>query len=85
MARLLARSSRAFMTGALGSTNKTSQTAFSVIRDAITQDEAEVEPVRKVLKVLTMQGHLEQTGEGDTATFKLTDSGETLLNELGGK
>jgi len=84
MARLLVRSSRAFMAGALSAVNKVTQTPFTVIRDAITEDPDETEPVRKVLKVLTMQEHLLQTGEGDTASYILTDSGEILLNALKG-
>lgn len=85
MGRLLARSSRAFMTGALGNMNLTTETPFAVIRDAIAQDESEVDPVRKVLAVMVRQGHATQTGEGDTATYKLTESGEKLLNALGAR
>lgn len=84
MSRLLARSSRAFMRGVLGNMTLTTQTPFTVIRDAVAADEGEHDPVRKTLAVMVKQKHAEVIGEGDTATYKLTASGEELLNALGG-
>lgn len=84
MGRLLARSSRSFMGGALGKMSLTTDTSFAVIRDAVAQDETEVEPTRKVLAFLVKAKHATQTGEGDAASYRLTESGAVLLNQLGG-
>lgn len=84
MGRLLARSSRAFMRGVLGNMSLTTETPFAVIRDAVAQDETEVDPVRKTLAFMVKAKHATIQGEGDTATYRLTESGNTLLSDLGG-
>ncbi len=85
MGRLLARSSGAFIRQSLGQLTTSGQTPFKTIRDAVAQDDSEYEAVRRVLAVMVKQKHVTITGEGDTATYQLTASGETLLNEIGGQ
>lgn len=82
MARLLARSSRAFMSGVLREMDKEMPVSFSAISSVVAQDEGEIDPVRKVLAYMVKAGHATIEGEGDTATYRLTDSGETLYNDL---
>lgn len=84
MGRQLYRSAKKFITETLSGLSANSETAFGTIVTNVSQDETEEQAVRKTLNVLAMQGHIIQTGEGDNATYRLAESGQTLLNTLGG-
>lgn len=84
MGRTLVRSSRAYVRGVLSNMGMDTETPFTDISGHVAQDADEIEPVRRVLAVMVKQKHAVQTGEGDTATYKLTESGNALLNALGG-
>jgi len=72
------------MNGVLGALKLETPTAFMIIRDSVAEDASEHDPVRKVLGVMVKQGFATIEGEGDTATYKLTSSGQDLLNQIRG-
>ena len=84
MGRQLYRSAKKFITETLSGLSTTTETGFGAIVSQVSRDETEEQAVEKTLKVLAMQGHIIQTGEGQTATYRLAESGQTLLNTLGG-
>jgi len=84
MGRTLRRSSRAYMHGVLGNLQIDVQTPLHVIVDSVAADADEVQPVKSVLAVAVKQKYAAQTGEGDTATYELTESGKVLFDQLGG-
>lgn len=84
MGRQLYRSAKKFIVEALSGLSTDSETGGAVIVSNVAQDETENQAVEKTLKVLAMQGHIIQTGEGPTATYRLAPSGQELLSTLGG-
>lgn len=84
MGRQLYRSAKKFMVEALSNLSTDTETVQTAIVSSVAQDETENTAVEKTLKVMAMQGHVHKTGDGPTATYRLSESGVAMLNALGG-
>ena len=83
MARSLVRSAAVFIGETLGVLSVDEPMAETAIL-AVVGAEDEKDNVRKVIKTMIAQGYAIQEGEGDTATYKLSDRGLDLLTRLRG-
>ena len=84
MARQLYRSATKFINQTLALLNTNTETPFLSIRDQVAEDAQEHEAIEKTLKVLAMQGYITQTGEGENATYRLSNDGAAFRDQLGG-
>jgi predicted transcriptional regulator len=84
MGRQLYRSAPKFIAEVLANLSADADTAHTSVVANVAADETETVSAEKVLKVLALQGHITQVGEGENATYRLADSGVNLLNALGG-
>lgn len=84
MARNIRMHAGVFMRGVLGALNTSVPTHFDEVVGIVSQDADERESVRRVLGVMVKQKYVTQEGEGDAATYTLTESGQALHTNIQG-
>lgn len=84
MGRTLARNPQGFIKDVLTLASPDGETGHTVFTDLAAKDQSEIPSIEKVLSVMVRQGHLIQTGEGENATYRLTESGISVRDAVGG-
>ena len=84
MARQLYRSGSKFLGGVLAALSLETETPYADIVSSVIEDEGETYAVDKTLNVVTLSKYAEKTGDGPTATYRLTESGVAVRDALEG-